>query len=126
MRIRILPGDYAICRLAPTEGLPNWVTPPSAEFVSVTRTAEELSVVASAALVPSDLPATRGWRVIQLVGPVPLEAVGVLARLTRVLSQEEVNIFAISTYDTDYILTPADKLERAVAALGTAGYALTA
>jgi len=121
LQCELLAEEYAVCRLAPTESVPGWVDISSAEFISLTRTSEELSVVASAALVPPDVVCARGWRVVRLVGPFPLEAVGIIAPLLRALSQREISVFVVSTYDTDWILVPAGRLDQAIAALEAAG-----
>jgi len=121
LQCKLLAEEYAICRLAPTEPVPKWVDISSAEFSSLTRTSEELSVVMPAAFVPQSVVCARGWRVVKLVGPFPLEAVGVIAPLLRALSQNEITVFVVSTYDTDWILVPAARLDQAIAALEGAG-----
>ena len=126
LQFQVLAGEYAICRFPATEPVPTWAQPSASGLLSITRTAKELSIVAPVTVVPPGLDCARGWRVITLIGPFPLEAVGVLAPLLHALAREEVNVFVVSTYDTDWILVPATKLERAVSALRGAGYELMA
>ena len=127
LQFQLVAGEYAVCRLAATEPVPAWAQLSSdAEFLSVTRTSEELSIVAPAAAVQQGVECARGWRVIKLVGPFPLEAVGVLAPVLHALAREQVNVFVVSTYNTDWILVPDTKVEKAVAALRGAGCELVA
>jgi len=84
---------------------------------SVTRTAEELSVVCPESAVSEDIRCEKGWRVLKLEGPFEFSEVGVLASLTAPLAEAGIAIFAISTFDTDYVLVKKERLDLAVAAL---------
>jgi hypothetical protein len=86
------------------------------------RTRDELTVVCVERLVPPEVIAERGWRALQVQGPLDFALVGVLAAITVPLAEAGVSIFAISTYDTDYILVKEEALERAIQALGQAGF----
>jgi uncharacterized protein len=119
MKLKIYAERYAICRLHPEAALPSWA---KGSFVSVTRTADELSVVCLEADVPSNVQAGRGWRVLQAEGPMDLGMVGVLASLTTPLAEAGINLFAISTYDTDYLLVQEEKLKGAQVTLEQAGH----
>jgi hypothetical protein len=114
--VAVLGGRLAIVRCEPGEPLPDWL-PASAPFTSVTRTAGELSIVCDEAAVPPGVRSQGGYRALAVEGPIPLDVVGLLARLARVLADAEVSIFPIATFDTDYILVPDAALARAVAAL---------
>lgn len=118
--LRLLPGDFVVCRLPPGAAIPRWAD--GKGLVSITRTGEELSIVCDAARVPGTVKAEPGWRAIQLVGPVPFATVGVLARLTAPLAAARVGVFVVSTFDTDYLLVKAVDLDRATAALKAAGW----
>ncbi len=122
MKLRALPDRLAVCRLSPGELVPGWTDGPG--FASVTRTGEELSVVAPEARVPAGVRCDRGWRALELEGPIPFSAVGVLAALASVLASARVSIFAVSTFDTDYVLVREEDLPRATAALEAAGHAV--
>lgn len=74
--------------------------------------------------VPIGVRADRDWRVIKIVGPFPLNAVGVMSALATPLAAAGISILAVATYDTDYVLVKADKLESATAALVQAGHRL--
>lgn len=114
----VMPGSLALVRLAANASLPAWAT--AGDFFSVTRTSEEFSVVCPANQVPSSLTAETGWRALKVQGPFALSEIGVLAALTTPLAHAQVSLFAISTFDTDYLLVREEKLEAAIAALRAA------
>lgn len=116
----VLPGSFAIVRLAPDAPLPPWATAP--DFSSVTRTSEELSVVCPANQVPTGVKVETRWRALKVKGPFALSEIGVLAALAAALAATKVNLFAISTFDTDYLLVSEKKLDSAIAALKAAGH----
>ena len=120
---RVLDGRFAVCRLSPGSEAA-WV--PQHGFLSITRAVEELSVVCQEAAVPDGVRAERGWRAIQLEGPFDFSLTGVLASMLNPLAEARVPIFALSTFDTDYILIPEEHFPRALAALETAGHRQTA
>ena len=102
--------------------MPGWAL--AAEFFSVTRTPDEISVVCPGSRVPADTTCERGWRALGLEGPLDFSLVGVLARITKVLAEAGVSVFAISTYDTDYVLVRDEQLELATTVLRRCGYGI--
>lgn len=118
--LELLGDELAVCRLPVDAAVPNWAW--SGELTSITSTDDELSLVCSADEVPEDVTHTPGWRAFKIRGPLDFGLVGILAGLSTVLADAEVSIFAISTYDTDYVLVRAHQLEQAIAALESAGY----
>ena len=116
----LLPGDYAVCRLSAGDPLPDWV--PRDGFVSVTRTPAELSIVCAADAVPSGVVHEGPFRIFAVRGPLDFALTGVLASVASPLAQAGVSIFAIATYDTDYVLVRATDVDRARAALREAGH----
>ncbi len=114
----------AICRLGPGEALPEWAT--GGRWWSMTRTTDELSVVCAEALVPHEVAASRGWRLLRFEGPLPLDQTGILASVTGPLAAAHVSLFAVATYDTDYVLVPAAQRHAAIAALEAAGHSISA
>ena len=121
-QLSILPGSFAIVRLAADAPLPSWAS--AGDFFSVTRTSDELSVVCLATQVPSSLTAETGWRALKVQGPFALSEIGVLAALAAALAHARVSLFAISTFDTDYLLVSDKSLNAAVAALRAAGHSV--
>jgi len=102
LKFRWLPGPYAIVRLSPDAPIPAWAT--KGDFTSVTRTADELSIVCPADNLPRDVDSPHHWICLKLEGPFPFSQTGVLLSFIEPLSKNDVPIFAISTYDTDYVL----------------------
>ncbi len=120
LRFRHLPGTWAVCRLGPDDPIPAWAG--SNRFVSITRTPEELSVVCPARQVPEGIRAQANWACLQLAGPFDFALTGILASFLQPLADAQVPIFALSTFDTDWVLIPAGHLDRALAALDSAGH----
>jgi hypothetical protein len=117
MELHVLPQRLSVCRLHASERVPSWALELHEGFVSVTRTADELSVVCPEEAVPPDTQAEDGFRALQVPGPIPFAQTGVLASLAAPLAAAGVSIFAVSTYDTDYVLVREADLERALRAL---------
>jgi 8-oxo-dGTP pyrophosphatase MutT (NUDIX family) len=116
-----LSEKLAILRLEPSAEMPPW-TAYCHGFLSVTRTEEELSIVAPARCIPAYVPADRGWVGLRAVGPLPLDETGILASLAGPLARAGIPLFGIATYDTDYLLVRDVDLERASGALRDAGH----
>ena len=119
MVLTVLPGTFAVCRLAADAAVPLWAR---GAFVSVTRTVEELSVLCEAAGVPPDVRSEGAWRALSVAGPLAFEEIGVLAGLAAPLAEAGVSIFVVSTFDTDYVLVKSARLAAARTALEAAGY----
>lgn len=119
-QLSLLPETYAIVGLAPLAELPVWAT--QGPFFSVTRTAEEVSIVVEESRVPSDIRSQGGWRVIKVHGPFVLSEVGVLASLAGPLAAAGISLFVISTFDTDYLLVSSENLDAAVSVLERHGH----
>ena len=121
MILTLLPDTFAIVRLPPTDDVPKWATAP---FVSITRTADELSIVCRETAVPAGSHADRGWQCLKLAGPIPLKTVGVASEFTSLLAKAGVSVFLISTFDTDYLLVKGDAFEKAADALRGGGHSV--
>lgn len=115
LRLSILDGHMSVCRLDPDNEVPDWAM--ESGFCSVTRTANELSLVCTEGSVPEGVRCEKGWRVLKLEGPFEFSEVGVLASVAAPLAEVGVSIFAVSTFDTDYVLVKDEQLEPAVGAL---------
>lgn len=120
-RLSVVPGLWSVVRLGPEEAVPEWVVAASG-FVSITRTAEELSIVCPEPAVPEGSRAEGGWALIRVHGPIPFGVTGVLASLASPLAAAGVSIFALSTFDTDYVLVKSSRLGAACEALASAGH----
>jgi hypothetical protein len=115
-----MEGRYAIAKFPCDAEIPAWVA--GAEFFSVTRTREELSLVTAEASVPAELDASRGWRMFKVHGPFSFDETGVVAALANPLARVGVGIFVISTFDTDYLLVQHEEIPVAVETLEHAGH----
>ncbi|HET6176882.1 MAG TPA: ACT domain-containing protein [Candidatus Sulfotelmatobacter sp.] len=124
LKFRWLPGAYAIVRLPAASAVPEWAT--RGDFTSITRTAEELSIVCLADNVPHDVHSPHRWVCLKLEGPFPFTLTGVLLSFIERLSSSGIPIFAVSTYDTDYVLINQDRSEGVVDLLRAAGHELIA
>jgi hypothetical protein len=118
--LTLLSGEYAVCRLGARDELPAWAL--DGELFSVTRTADELSVVCEARFAPDGVRCEREWRCLKVEGPFEFSVVGVLSALTGALARAGVSVFAVSTFDTDYLLVKAADLDRATVALAADGH----
>jgi hypothetical protein len=119
--LELLADTLAVCRLAADAPVPTWAVAPG-RFVTISRTADELSITAPQASVPSAIQCERNYRALRVKGPLPLNLIGILAAIAEPLAEAGVSIFAISTFDTDYVLVKARDLETAVTALEHAGH----
>jgi hypothetical protein len=118
-----VPGEFAICRLASDGQVPDWATIGS--LFSVTRSADELSIVCAAHQVPAEVKHEAGWSCFKLEGPFPFTMTGVLSSFLAPLAEARIPILAISTFDTDYILVKEKTGEAAMSALQAAGHRLS-
>ncbi len=116
----VLEGDYSIHRLPPESDLP--VVPRETAFSSITRTDEEITVVCPSAIDLKSEHTEPGWSVLKVIGPLDFSLTGILAGISRVLSDAEISLFALSTWDTDYILIKSCDKEKAIKALTGAGH----
>jgi hypothetical protein len=122
LKFRVLQEKLAVCQLAAGSRVPDWAT--GAGFFCVTQTADELSIVCEESCVPTGVRVERDWFALKLEGPFPFEMTGVLASFLQPLAHAEIPVFAVATFDTDYVLMKRDKLELALATLEDAGHEL--
>ena len=120
MTIQIINEEFSVCKVADYGGIDL-----SAPFVFTGSTDEEKSLVCPVRLVPDNtLDREDGWRAFRIEGQLDFSLVGILADLSRILAEGEVGLFAISTFNTDYILTRSEDFESAVRLLTQAGYSV--
>jgi hypothetical protein len=122
LELTLLPKRFAISRLAADAPIPDWATRGS--FFSVTRTGDELSIVSELSHVPVGVQSQPGWRVFKVHGPFVLSDIGVLSALAAPLAEAKISLFAVSTFDTDYLLVAAETLSAAITALDRAGHTI--
>ena len=120
LKFFVLEIDLAVCRLAPDAQIPAWAW--QGVFFCVTRAIDELSIVCPADLVPEGVRAERGWVALKIDGQFPFSLTGVLSSFLHPLAEAQIPIFAVSTFDTDYVLVKRDQRKLAIEALETAGH----
>jgi hypothetical protein len=120
LKLSVLQERLAVSRLAPDAPVPVW--PTKGSFFSVTRTADELSIVADESLTPAGVQSQPGWRAFKLHGPFAFSEIGVVSALAVPLAEVKIGIFIVSTFDTDYLLVASAELEAAILALQRAGH----
>ena len=121
LHLEAIEVRLAVCRLDAGSDVPSWVDR-SRQFTSVTRTIDELSIVCARDDVPEGVPMEGPWRALRVQGPIVMTLVGVVAALANPLADAGISIFAVSTFDTDYILVHEPDLDAAVRALTRAGH----
>ncbi len=121
--LSLLPDTYAICRLPSTDPVPVWAI--SGALSSVTRSADELSIVCRERGIPDDVVREGKWRCLRVATQLDLSLTGILASLVVPLANAMISVFSLSTYDTDYLLVKADMLDRAIEVLREAGHDVT-
>ena len=122
MRLKVLAQQLAVCRLDAGAELSGLV--PKGDFWSLTRTREEVSLVCAPEWVPCGARCEAGWRCLQVEGPLDFSLVGILAGLAGQLAAAGVSLFALSTFDTDYLLVKEASLPAALDALRAGGHTI--
>lgn len=112
LTMKLLEGQYGVCRLDKNALFPEWAN--NGDFFSVTRTMDELSVVCPQENIPEGVKCERDWRILKIEGPLDFSLVGILAPISTILAKAGVSIFAVSTYDTDYILIKNKDIDKAM------------
>ena len=118
MVLKTIPYDLTVCKIQSTEDIDL-----ESDFFFIGKTDEELSLVCKTSDVPACTSAREdGWRCFRIEGQLDFSLIGILSRLSSILAENRIGIFAVSTFNTDYILVKAENFERALAVLGQAGY----
>ena len=116
IKLQRILGRFAVCRLDPSADIPAWAKG-GGPLLSITRSENELSIVAEQELVPAEIKSERNWAAMRIQGQLDFAIIGILAKLTTALTDAKISCFAISTFDTDYILVKEDSAQAANEAL---------
>lgn len=118
MDIKIIEGEFSVLKLKDfTEA------DLSAPFTFAAKTDEEYSLVCPTEKAPKNyIEWDKGWRAFRIQGVLDFSLIGILSRISTILAENEIGIFAVSTYNTDYVLTKAENFEKAVRVLKEKGY----
>ena len=118
----LLSQKYAVCRLDPNGRIPPWALLGD-EFVSLTRTYSELSVICLEENVPQEgTQADRGWRCLKVEGRFDFSTAGVHASLAIPLAEANISALAVATYETDHLLIKQEEIEHAIRVLTQSGH----
>jgi uncharacterized protein len=120
LTMKLLKERFGVCRLNKNELIPEWAK--NSDFYSITKTVDELSIVCSQNSIPSDVKCENDWRILKVEGPLDFSLVGILSSISTILAQKKISIFAISTYETDYILVKDKDIANAINALSNEKY----
>ncbi len=120
LQFEVLPKRFAMCQLDMAMPLPNWLLRSS--FYTVSKTADELSVVCEEDLVQGEIRKSVGWKLLKINAELDLSLTGITAQFSTALANAGVNLSVIATYNTDYILVEEAKLTTAIEALRGAGF----
>ena len=120
LELHVLEEQLSVHRFASTSKIPEQVF--TSNFFTISKTEDELSIVCDAIIQLDAEQSEDGWSAIKVVGPLDFSLVGILANLSSILAQADISIFAISTFDTDYILVKTEQLNLAMETLVAAGH----
>ena len=118
MKLEMLPGEYSVCQLDQADPIPSWAS----NFLSVSRTDAELSIILPTLGVPQGIKVQHGFVCFRVAEALEFDVIGVIAKISSALANANVSLLSISTYNTDYFLVPMTARELAVATLIQDGY----
>lgn len=119
LSLKPVEGSFAVCRLAAGSALPGWFR--AGPFATVSWTDDELSILCEESQVPEETQCERGWRCLMLQGPFAFDQTGILLQVLQPLAEAKIGIFALSTFDTDYVLVKEHAFEATLQALVASG-----
>jgi hypothetical protein len=118
MNLKLLDCDLSVCKINFTAEIPY-----QDKFVFVGKTDGELSLVCSTASVPDTcIVREDGWKGFRVEGNLEFSLIGILSKITGILAENQISVFVVSTFDTDYVLVKADQKENAKECLENSGY----
>ena len=123
MRLALLPERFAVCCLLSQHSVPAWFRY-EGQLASITYTSDECSIVCPEDIVPQDVQAERGWKAIKVIGTLDFSLTGILASLATPLANAHIPLFALSTFDTDYLLIQETYITEALETLKQAGHVI--
>lgn len=120
LTLSVLEPLFAVCKIKGSQLLPEWAT--KGEFWTISKTSDEVSIVCDQNFIPPEVTAEKNWRAIKVLGPLDFSLTGILSSIANPLAENKISIFAISTFDTDYILIKQSELNNAVNILSKSGF----
>jgi len=123
MNLKVLPNEYSVCRLPPTSPVPTWVY--QSPLYTISKTDDELSLLCRSDLVQNVDNEEKSFRAIKVMGPLDFSLTGILYSLAKPLAENKISIFAVSTFDTDYLLLKTETLETGIDLLKQEGFQIS-
>lgn len=120
LTLKLLDKTYAVCSLSKNKKIPLWAI--EGDFLSITKTEDELSIVCEEKNVAEGIKYEGNWKILKIEGPLDFSLVGILAKISNLMAKNNISIFAISTYDTDYILIKLGNINKAIEVLKKDNY----
>ena len=121
MELKTLPFGFTVCKLISVGDLPSDI-----DFCFTAKTDEEISLVFKTKDVPEEtLERDDGWKGFRITGVLDFSLIGILSKISSILAENKIGIFAVSTYNTDYIFVKEENFDRAIKALKDSGYDIT-
>lgn len=120
LNLKLLKDKYSVCRLNKDDEIPKWIF--NEEFFSITKTEDELSIVCLQDKIKEDIKCERDWKILKIEGPLDFSLIGILSKISTLMANNNISIFAISTYDTDYILIKEESIDKAIEILENNNY----
>ena len=118
MELKIISQDFSVCKLEDLSKVDY-----SDEFCFIGKTDEELSLVCNTNLVPTNaIKCDNGWKAFRIEGVLDFSLIGILSKISTLLAENEIGVFAVSTYNTEYILIKKENLNKAIEVLEQNGY----
>jgi uncharacterized protein len=118
--LKVFPGEYSILKFPPTADIPSWIF--SSAFMSITRAEDEISIVIPSGQIKTEFEESKAWRLLKLIGPFDFNLTGILASVLNPLAEEGIGIFALSTYNTDYVMVQSKDLDATTKVLKAASH----
>lgn len=120
LNLKLLKGKYSVCRLDKNNEIPKWIF--KEEFFSITKTEDELSIVCLQDNIKENIRCEKDWKILKIEGPLDFSLIGILSGISTLMANNDISIFAISTYDTDYVLIKEESINRAIKVLKNNNY----
>ena len=120
LTMKLLNEKFGVCRFNKNEPIPDWVK--NSDFYSITKTSDELSILCYQDSIPNNIKCEKDWRTLKVEGTLDFSLIGIISSISTILALKRISIFAVSTYDTDYILVKNKDIDNAILSLSNARY----
>lgn len=114
LKLKILDGLYAVCQVG--ENFKDFDLE-NKDFFSITKTEDEVSVVILQDKIKAEIKAEKDWKILKIEGILDFSLIGILSKISSILAKNQISVFVISTFNTDYILIKEEKIEEAISIL---------